>query len=116
MNQTNEKKGFLLYFDSFDNLSLLSDEQRGKLLLALYRYAMYVREGEELTPMEALQHITDLDPQAVMAFSFMASDISRDTKEWLRRRNNYQRAARERIAAKQQTEPSPDEGVAKYIL
>ena len=103
MNQNNDKKGFLLYFDSFDNLTLMSDEQRGKLLLALYRYAWEVREGEALTPKEALQRFPELDPQASMAFGFMAANIHRDTEEWLRRRNNYQRAARERIAAKQQS-------------
>lgn len=101
MSQTNEKKGFLLYFDSYDTLSLLDDAQRGRLLLALLRYAMAIREEVELTPIEALKSCPELDPQAAVAFSFLADTVRRDTKEWLKHRNNYQRAARERSAARQ---------------
>ena len=114
MNQTNDKKGFLLYFDSYDNLALLSDEQRGKLLLALIRYARAVREGEDLAPMEALKNCPELDPQASMAFGFLADTIRRDTKEWLKRRDNYRRGAKERLAGREQ-QPSTRDGTANYV-
>ena len=34
------KKSFMLYFDNFPCVAALDAEQRGELLLLLYRYAM----------------------------------------------------------------------------
>ena len=34
------KKSFMLYFDNFPCMAALDAEQRGELLLLLYRYAM----------------------------------------------------------------------------
>lgn len=53
------KKGFLLYYDYRKHLTLLSDEDRGKLLMALLNY------GERGDMPE------DLGDMAFMAFSFI---------------------------------------------
>ena len=37
------KKSFMLYFDNFPCVAALDAEQRGELLLLLYRYAMRTR-------------------------------------------------------------------------
>ena len=38
--EQSQKKSFLLYFDNYPCLTALSDAQRGKLMLLLFRYAM----------------------------------------------------------------------------
>ena len=60
-----EKKRFnfiMLFFDCRQHLELLTDEQRGKLLLALFNYAEY-----GIAP--------ELDPASQMAFSFLSAQI-----------------------------------------
>lgn len=67
-----EKKCFnfiMLFFDCRQHLELLTDEQRGKLLLALFDYAEY-----GIAP--------ELDPASQMAFSFLSAQIDRDRKAY----------------------------------
>lgn len=64
------KKGFLLYFDYRRHLSLLSNEERGRLLMALFDYAETGKAPE-------------LEGSAVqMAFSFIASQLDRDAAKY----------------------------------
>ena len=63
------KKGFVLYYDYRNHLALLSDEERGRLLMALLNYT---ENGEE----------PDLDGAALMAFSFIRAQIDRDTAKY----------------------------------
>ncbi len=64
------KKGFLLYYDYRKHLALLSDEDRGKLLMALLNY------GERGDVPE------DLGDMAFMAFSFITGQMDRDAEKY----------------------------------
>lgn len=64
------KKGFLLYYDYRKHLALLSDEDRGKLLMALLNY------GERGDIPE------DLGDMAFMAFSFITGQMDRDAQKY----------------------------------
>lgn len=63
------KKGFVLYYDYRKHLSLLSDEERGKLLMALLDYG---ERGDE----------PDLEGAALMAFSFITGQMDRDAAKY----------------------------------
>ena len=39
------KKSFMLYFDNYPSIAALPADQRGELLVLLYRYAMAAEEG-----------------------------------------------------------------------
>jgi hypothetical protein len=63
------KKSFVLYYDYRNHLALLSDEERGRLLMALLDYA---ENGKE----------PDLAGAALMAFSFIRSQMDRDAAKY----------------------------------
>ncbi|MDT3700766.1 MAG: DUF6291 domain-containing protein [Thermincola sp.] len=63
------KKSFILYHDYRQHLELLSDEDKGKLLMALFDYS----EGGVLP---------NFDGMARMAFSFIRAQIDRDTDKY----------------------------------
>ncbi len=63
------KNSFVLYFSYKQQLALLTDEERGKLLMALFDY------GETGTAPE-------LDGMALMAFSFISSQMDRDAHKY----------------------------------
>lgn len=67
----NGKKSFVLYHDMRQPLAILSDAQRGKLLLALFDYA---EQG-------ALPSFDD-DGALSMAFSFIRQTLDRDAASW----------------------------------
>lgn len=71
MAKDEKKKSFLFYFDYREHLKLLTDEERGKLLMALLDYGEFGIEPE-------------LDGAARMAFSFMALQIKRDFDKYAR--------------------------------
>ncbi len=64
------KKSFVLYNDMKQPLKLLSDSQRGKLLLALFDYS----ENGEIPPFD--------DGAMSMAFSFIRQTLDRDAASW----------------------------------
>lgn len=64
-----EKKSFMLYLDYRQHLALLSDEDRGRLLMALFDYA------ETKTAPE-------LSGAAGMAFSFIKAQMDRDDAKY----------------------------------
>lgn len=64
-----EKKGFLFYYDYRDHLQILTDEERGKLLLALLDYG-------------ATGETVKLEGAALMAFSFIKSQMDRDAERY----------------------------------
>lgn len=64
-----EKRSFVLYYEYRDHLQILSDEERGKLLLALMDYGA---TGEAPT----------LTGAALMAFSFITSQMDRDAEKY----------------------------------
>lgn len=65
----NAKKSFVLYYDYRNHLALLSDEERGRLLMALFDYA---ENGTE----------PDLEGSALMAFSFIQAQMDRDAAKY----------------------------------
>ena len=71
MAKNTDKKSFMLYLDSFEQWNILSDEQAGILIKAIFRFA---ETGEMIE--------TD-DGMVKMAFSFISSQIKRDTEKWL---------------------------------
>ncbi len=66
-----EKKSFMLYYDYRQHLEILNNEQRGKLLMALFDFA----ELDELPDFNN-------DGMLKMAFSFMSSQIRRDNEKY----------------------------------
>lgn len=64
-----QKKGFLLYYDYRAHLALLSDEERGRLLMALLDYSENRKEPE-------------LEGAALMAYSFIRAQMDRDAAKY----------------------------------
>lgn len=79
-----EKKSFLVYFDSYPWVRLLTLEEKGLLLDALFRYADRVQE-EDVRPEAFLASCPELPGNAVLVFGFMAGNVYRDTLKWKRR-------------------------------
>jgi len=94
----NMKTGFVLYFDSYEQIQTLDASQRGELLTALYRYAKSVCQ-ENISPHTFVSTCDELEPAARMAFCFLATAISRDTAKWLTKQSNCRAAAVQRLAA-----------------
>lgn len=76
-----EKKSFVLYHDIRTPLELLTDEQRGKLFLALLNYSEY---GE----------LPDFDGALLMAFTFIRTSLDRDAEAWAEKRAKRAEAGR----------------------
>lgn len=89
------KRGFILYFDYREHLALLNDDERGKLLMALFDY------GE-------LGIIPELNGATRMAFSFVRAQMERDQEKYIatcdRNKNNGAKGGRP-IKAKE-TDPN----------
>ncbi len=67
--EAERKKAFLMYCDYKQHLELLSDEERGKLFIALFDYA-----ESKKTP--------QLSGMAAMAFSFIKAQMDRDNVKY----------------------------------
>lgn len=65
-----QKKSFILYCDYLEHVDLLSNEEAGKLLKAVLQYAASGDTRESL------------DSAAMMAFSFIKSQMERDNTEY----------------------------------
>ncbi len=76
-----EKKSFVLYHDIRAPLELLTDEQRGKLFIALLDYSEY---GE----------LPDFDGALLMAFAFIRTSLDRDAEAWAEKRAKRAAAGR----------------------
>lgn len=111
-----KKKGFVLYFDSFEVLEAIEPSQRGELLSALYRYALTVCQ-QDANPMEFVQTCNALDADTRVAFCFMAGNIRRDTVKWLARQEHCRAAAMQNLAqgTEKRAISSRAEGMKKYI-
>lgn len=87
----NKKKSFVLYANYLNQIKVLSDEEAGILFKGLLEYVKY---GEY--PM--------LSGAAMMAFSFIAEQIDRDTEKYLeiteKRRKAGRASAEKRLAGK----------------
>ena len=76
-----EKKSFVLYHDIRTPLELLTDEQRGKLFIALLDYSEH---GE----------LPDFDGALLMAFAFIRMSLDRDAEAWAEKRAKRAEAGR----------------------
>lgn len=76
------KKSFVLYNDYRSHLALLTNEQRGQLLMALFDYS------ESRTP-------PDLDAATMMAFSFIACQMDRDAEKYAEKVRKRREAGRQ---------------------
>lgn len=76
-----EKKSFVLYHDIRVPLELLTDEQRGKLFIALLNYSEY---GD----------LPDFDGALLMAFAFIRMSLDRDAEAWAEKRAKRAEAGR----------------------
>ena len=68
------KKSFVLYYDTITQFELLSDEEAGKLIKAIYRFAV----NDDLPDDE-------LSPMTKMAFSFISTQLKRDKEKYIKR-------------------------------
>ena len=66
---TMDKKSFLLYLDYEEHFSLLTDEQAGQLIKVIFQYE---KTGE----------IPEIEGVIKMAFSFIKSQLDRDSIKW----------------------------------
>lgn len=78
----NEKKSFMLYYDYREQLALLTDEERGRLLMAILDYGETGAEPE-------------LDGATRMAFSFIRAQMDRDAEKWEQTRQARARAGQQ---------------------
>ena len=106
-----QKKGFVLYFSSYDNVAGLSPEQRGELFSALYEYARAAAADPAAEMRAVLPDHPAMDLETRMTFSFIAETIRRDTEKWWEKHRLYQAAARTRLG-KAAAEPHPGSGEA----
>ena len=93
------KKSFMLYFDNFNSIAALPAEQRGELLLLLYRYAI-AADKAPIDPEEMLEQYPLLNDAGRMAYRFLAETIRRDTEKWKAKQQRYQAAAARRWEAR----------------
>ena len=81
-----EKKGFLIYTDNTPWVDMLTDEECGRLLKLLMRYARdTVESGDRPLPYLERRPMTaggTIDDRVKLVFGFMADSIWRDTEKW----------------------------------
>ena len=115
------KKSFMLYFDKFPCVAARDAEQRGELLLLLYRYAM-AADKAPTDPEEVLRQHPGLREETRMAYRFLAETIRRDTEKWKEKQRRYQEAAARRQGdgaisrqALEQAAPKDYSDIRKYL-
>ena len=113
------KKSFMLYFDNFPCVAALDAEQRGELLLLLYRYAM-AADKAPTDPEEVLRQHPGLREETRMAYRFLAETIRRDTEKCKVKQRRYQEAAARRQEpvsrrALEQAAPKDYSDIRKYL-
>ena len=101
------KKSFMLYFDNYPSIAALPADQRGELLVLLYRYAMAAEEGSA-DPEEFADQFPNLTPETRIAYRFLAETIRRDTEKWVAKQRHYQSAAMRRMEESGRKPGPPD--------
>lgn len=90
-----EKKSFLIYLDNSEEVEMLSDQQAGKLLKSLMKFAT---NGEKPDFSDGMLR---------MAFSFMSRAIERDTEKYMeicKKRSEYGKKGRAKISKQKQAD------------
>lgn len=98
-----KKKSFVLYHDIRTPLELLTDEQRGKLFIALLDYSEY---GE----------LPDFDGALLMAFAFIRTSLDRDAEAWAEKRAKRAEAGRSGGLAKAANASDAKQSVANLAV
>ncbi|MEL4106841.1 DUF6291 domain-containing protein [Oscillospiraceae bacterium WX1] len=105
-----DKKGFVLYYSYREPLALLSDEDRGRLLMALLDYGEFGK-------------VAHLGSSAEMAFSFIKAQMDRDATKWEETRQAKVRAGQQggiksgqsrRASAEEAKQNEADESLASF--
>lgn len=96
----NGKKSFVLYHDVRQPLELLTDEERGKLFLAILDYSEYDK-------------VPDFDGALQMAFAFIKTGLDRDTAAWESKREKRREAGS--LGGKQRVANQANATFAKQI-
>ena len=108
------KKSFMLYFDNFPCVAALDAEQRGELLLLLYRYAM-AADKAPTDPEEVLRQHPGLREETRMAYRFLAETIRRDTEKWKEKQRRQGDGAMISRKALEQAAPKDYSDIRKYL-
>ncbi len=90
--------GLTLYPDDRHSLSLLSDDDRGKLLLAL------------IDTLEGVESAASLTPQAQMAYAFLSARIAGEKSRRDRRSEVNRTNAAKRWAVREGTSAAEEDG------
>lgn len=96
----NGKKSFVLYHDIRQPLELLTDEERGKLLLAILNYSEY-------------DEFPDFTGALQMAFAFIRTALDRDAAAWESKREKRREAGS--LGGKQRAANQANATFAKQI-
>ena len=105
----NPKRGFLLYFDNYPMVTMLPPEQWGWLLSALFSYADKIWRDMSLSIEDVLDTYPELSDEGRVAFSFLASNIRRDTFRWLSRRESRSQRRRQQEESLPTSTSTPEE-------
>lgn len=97
------KKSFILYLDTIEQFEMLTDEQAGVLIKSLLRYC---DTGERLKTEDGM---------LVMAFSFLSSQIDRDSEKWDNIRQKRRDAINKRWKKESKDSESEDTNEYKSI-
>ncbi|MCD7890682.1 MAG: DUF6291 domain-containing protein [Ruminococcus sp.] len=84
-----KKKSFVLYNDYYEHINMLSDEEAGMLMKAVF---MYAETGE----------VPELQGMTKMAFSFISSQLDRDREKYEERCQKNHEIALEREQKKRE--------------
>ncbi len=90
-----DKKSFILYGSYYEQVMMLSVEERGQLLTAIYEYQISGEVSVEMSPI------------AAMAFAFVRSDMDRDNAKY------EERCAKNRANGKKGGRPRKTEKTAE---
>ena len=104
-----ERKSFLLYFDMYECIAALPEEQRGMLMLALFEYAQAESDGAGDKEAVLAAH-PRMTPETRMAFAFISETLRRDAEKWRAKHLRYLEAAQKRSDQKRQ-----EDDIWKYI-
>ena len=92
----NEKRGFVVYFDSAPAMDTLPPEQRGWVFSALCCYGERVWRDLTVSIDEVLELYPQLSQSARALCMMMASSVLRDTRKWLQQRESRTLARQQR--------------------
>lgn len=84
----NRKKSILIYLDNAPMVTALPPEQRGWLFTALLEYGSRLSEEDSASMEQVTEQFPQMDTGTQLVFGFMASNIFRDTRRWLSRKES----------------------------